>query len=131
MYVTIPKSGYAQIALALLLMSGFGATFTGVTLLIGLLSSPAARELGGDAAVLPLIGIAWGIGSLVGAYGVWRFRPWARWAVVGVQGLIAVALASAFLGGARDWSVVLVFLLAAGAVVAVLFDARRRGAIQR
>jgi hypothetical protein len=59
---------------------------------------------------------------------VWRLRPWAASVVVGVQGLIAVALISAFIGGARDWSVVLVFLLAAGAVAAVLLDARRRAA---
>ena len=125
MKITIPRSGFAQGALVLLLVAAFGALSVGIPLVIAQLTSPAGPSLGGEVVWIPVIALAWGIASLIGAYGVWRLKPWAAWVVAGVQGLVAVSLFAAWVGGARDWSVLLVGAIAAGAVIFVLLDARR------
>jgi hypothetical protein len=109
MRITVPKSGFAQAALILLLVNAFGALAVGLPLL--------AARLPTEHLWLPVAASAWGIASLVGAYGVWRVKRWALWIVAPTQGAVAAALLWAWATIARDWSVLLVAALAGGAAL--------------
>jgi hypothetical protein len=115
MRITVPRSGVAQAALGLLLVNAFGSLVVGLTLLAGRVGS-----------WLTWVSLAWGVASLVGAYGVWRIRPWAPFVIVPAQGAVAVGLLAVFVAYARDWSVLLVAALAAGAALFAAVDAVRR-----
>ena len=115
--ITVPASRPAQVTLVLLVMIAFG------TLSVGLLLLVAGINLGQS--VIPVAFTAWGLASVVGAYGVWRIRRWATWAVIGPQALAAVGLLAAYAGGARDWSVLLVAAMSAGAAGAAALSARQ------
>jgi hypothetical protein len=114
--ITVPKSGYAQLALVFLVINAFGALAVGIPLLLA---------LGPTAAWLPPVATAWGIASLIGAYGVWRFKRWTPWLVIPTQGLVAIGLLATWLAYARDWSVLLVAGIAAGAATFVALDRLR------
>jgi hypothetical protein len=118
--VRVPRSGYAQAALILLLVCAFGGlTVGGMLLLI-----PAALT-----SWVPITFFAYGLASLAGAIGVWRMQGWALPVVVVFQGLAAAGLLYANATYAEDWSLLVVAALAVGAAALTVIDAvrRRRG----
>ena len=116
MQIRVPKSGYLQLALVFLVINAFGALAVGIPLLLALIPT---------AAWLPPAATAWGIASLIGAYGVWRFKRWTPWLVIPTQGLVAIGLLAAWIAYARDWSVLLVAAFAAAAPTFLALDRRR------
>lgn len=115
--VRVPKSGYAQAAMVLLVVCALGGLTVGGTLL----ASPAATT-----SWVPITFFAYGAASLLGAIGVWRLRRWALPVVVVSQGLAAAGLLYAHLTFAQDWSLLVVAALAGGAAVLTAIDALRR-----
>ena len=120
--VRVPKSGYAQAALILLLVCAFGGLVVGGTLLM----TPAATT-----SWVPITFFGYGLASLAGAIGVWRMQGWALPVVVVFQGLAAAGLLYASATYAEDWSLLVVAALAGGAAALTVIDAlRRRGGMR-
>ena len=115
--VRLPRSGFAQAALALLILCGLGGLSVGGMLL----ASPAATT-----SWVPITFFGYGVASVVGAIGVWRVRSWALPVVVLFQGLAAAGLLYANATFAEDWSLLVVAALAGGAVLLTVIDAVRR-----
>ena len=120
--VRVPKSGYAQAALILLILCAFGGLTVGGMLLL----TPAALT-----SWVPITFFGYGLASLAGAIGVWRDRPWALPVVVIFQGLAAAGLLYANATFAGDWSLVVVAALAGGAALLIVIDALRRRRLVR
>ena len=120
--VRVPKSGYAQAALILLIVCAMGGLSVGGMLL----PTPAAAS-----SWVPITFFAYGLASLAGAIGVWRVRRWALPVVVVFQGLAAAGLLYANATFAADWSLLVVAALAGGAAVLTVIDALRRRPVAR
>lgn len=116
--VAVPKSGYAQAALALLVVTAFGCLSVAVPLLLA--------GLGPRQSFVPTTFGVWGVASLVGAYGVWRVRGWAPWVVVPSQGAAALGLVYAYVTVAPEPTLIIISAISAGAAVLVVVDALRR-----
>lgn len=116
--VAVPKSGFLQGALVLLVVTAFGCLSVAIPLLLA--------GLGPRQSFVPTTFAAWGVASLVGAYGVWRVRRWAPWVVVPTQAAAALGLAYAYVVVAPEPTLLLVAAISGGAAALVIADVRRR-----
>jgi uncharacterized membrane protein (DUF2068 family) len=107
------------IAIALLAIPAFGATFVGASLVWAQVTQPASADPTFAVSPVPAGILAYGLVSLMGAVGVWLDYGWVKPVVVVSQGLLAVGLLAFSVLVAADWSVLIVAAIAGGAAVCV------------
>jgi uncharacterized membrane protein (DUF2068 family) len=117
------RSQLSKTAIVLLAIAAFGGLSVGVPLVYAQLTIPALADQDLGVSVIPIIALIYGLLSLAGAVGLWRRRRWAMPLVVVSQGIVALALLGVYVSN-RDWSLLAVAVIAGGAAICAIADAR-------
>jgi hypothetical protein len=120
-----PRSMFASIAIVLLVVAAFGGLSVGVPLLFAQLTSAPAVGVDGSLSLIPAVALVYGLLSVAGLIGMLLGRRWAAPLVVVSQGIVALALIAIY-ADMQEWSLLVVAVIAGGAAVSALADARLR-----